>query len=67
MKTTPPSLRQTASEWHSGQYSPLYAFSSTGTITPGLEAEIFDCLRDASPRDTERLQAILDFIAKPQQ
>lgn len=60
----PSSLRQTAAEWHSGQWSPLYAFASTGTIESGLEAEILSCLRDASPRDTERLQAILDFISQ---
>lgn len=60
----PENLRQTASEWHSGQWSPLYAFASTGSIEPGLEAEISDCLRDASLEETKRLQAILDFIAK---
>ncbi len=32
--------RQTAAQWHTGQTSALYAFASSGTILPGIEAEI---------------------------
>lgn len=36
--------RATAAAWHSGQGTALYAFSSTGTVTWGLDREIRDCL-----------------------
>lgn len=32
-------LRQLAGEWHGGQWSALYAFSSSGTVVPGLATE----------------------------
>ena len=35
-----PEFRQLASEWHSGQWSPLYSYSSTGSIIIGLCNEI---------------------------
>lgn len=57
-------LQQTASEWHSGQWSPLYAFASTGHIDPHLADEIRDCLRDADHEDARALQAILDYIGE---
>jgi hypothetical protein len=37
--------RRIASEWHGGQFFPLYALSSTGTIVDGAEREIEDNLR----------------------
>jgi len=62
-------LQQTASEWHSGQWSPLYAFASTGRIDPQLGAEIRECLRDANKENASKLRAILKYIAdkKPDQ
>ena len=36
-------LRQIAAQWHGGQASALYAFASTGTVLPGIEAEIKSC------------------------
>lgn len=32
--------RQTAAQWHTGQTSALFAFASSGTILPDIEAEI---------------------------
>jgi hypothetical protein len=40
-------FRFLASLWHGGQWSPLYAFSSTGTVVEGLSGEIRSCLRSA--------------------
>lgn len=31
--------------YHSGQWSPLYAFLSTGTVVQGLHSEILSCIR----------------------
>lgn len=36
--------RRLASEWHGGQWSPMYAYASTGSVTRGLCAEIRHCL-----------------------
>lgn len=36
--------RELASHWHGGQWSALYAFSSSGTIVEGLRAEVEECL-----------------------
>lgn len=64
-------LRQVAADWHGGQSSPLYAFSSTGTIVEGLEAEIRGCLKelvagqyrsDDINAETPRLSALLDYV-----
>ena len=35
--------RVIASYWHGGQASALYAFTSTGTMVPGLGDEISKC------------------------
>ncbi len=40
----PNNLRQTAAHWHDGQFSALYAYSSTGAVLPGLAAEVKACL-----------------------
>jgi hypothetical protein len=49
-------MQSIAAEYHSGQFSPLYAFASTGTIQPGLQAEIRECLVfAASKREYIRL------------
>ena len=36
--------RRTAAGWHDGYWSPLSAYASTGTVFPGLDNEIRDCL-----------------------
>ncbi|MGH7484025.1 MAG: hypothetical protein ACREMY_00290 [bacterium] len=65
------SLRRTATDWHGGQSSPMYAFSSTGSIVEGLEAEIRDDLKllvagqySAAEinAETPRLSALLDYV-----
>ena len=33
-------MRRIASEWHGGQHSPTYSFTSTGTITDALRTEV---------------------------
>lgn len=42
--------RQIASEWHGGQASALYAYASSGTIVPGLCAEIRRDMRDVEDK-----------------
>lgn len=49
--------RVTASDWHGGQSSPLYALSSTGTPVVGLAAEVRSCIRGLTAPSTERLTA----------
>ena len=45
-----------AAEYHGGQFTALYAFSSTGTIQPDLQTEIRECLVFAvSKREYTRL------------
>ena len=48
---TQKSLQTIAAEWHSGQNSALYAYASTGTVQPGIAAEISECLTTAKPRE----------------
>jgi hypothetical protein len=36
--------RRTASAWHDGDWSPLYAYASTGAVLRGLDREIRECL-----------------------
>jgi len=36
-----------ASEWHGGQWSALYAYSSTGTVKKGLQREINLAMKQA--------------------
>ena len=49
-------LRECAYRWHRGQWSPLYAFASSGGIVSGLAAEATRC---ASHADT--LEAADDY------
>lgn len=54
--------RTIASWWHGGQFTPLYAFTSTGTIVDGLVEEIESCLKTAAPDDAIELEALLDHV-----
>lgn len=40
--------RSIAANWHGGQWSSLYAFSSTGTIDEGLIVEIERCFNSTA-------------------
>jgi mannose/cellobiose epimerase-like protein (N-acyl-D-glucosamine 2-epimerase family) len=55
--------REIASEWHGGQGSALYALSSSGTITPGVEWEVGALLRDCEHTVEQRseLEDLSDF------
>ena len=52
--------RLIASQWHGGQFSALYAFSSSGTILDALEGEITGEL----PAEKIELEALLDYLKK---
>jgi hypothetical protein len=58
------SARHIASLWHGGQFSPLYAFASSGSITDGLESEIEADLRNsnASSSDRAQLRELRDYL-----
>lgn len=56
-------LRITASHWHDGQASALYAYCSTGTILPGLAAEIKQCLDLSNGKDYAELARLYSAIA----
>lgn len=49
--------------YHSGQWSPLYAFLSTGTVVNGLHSEILSCIRMAekSSKHCAELAALEEF------
>jgi len=52
-------LRHVASEWHSGQWSAFYAFSSSGTAIEGLESEAARCIHQCEDdEETDKLRAI---------
>ena len=55
--------RVIAGDWHGGQWTPLYAFSSSGTITSGIEREIISCM-DTCMDDllVDSLRDLLRFI-----
>ncbi len=51
--------REIASKWHSGQWSALYAFASTGSIQPSLASEIVECFDLAeSAKDRRMLECL---------
>lgn len=55
--------RLIASQWHGGQSSPLYAFSSSGVIIDGLETEITEDIEEATETiDKLALPALLKFV-----
>lgn len=55
-------LRTIASYWHGGQFSPLYAFASSGSITPGLAKEALEAAKHAemSEREHEEYEDVID-------
>jgi hypothetical protein len=59
-------FRELASQWHGGQSSPLYAYSSTETKVPGLEAEVRRCLQLAtSAKERAKLASFFAYVAEP--
>ena len=66
---TPEKARDLAYSWHGGQYSPLYAFASSGLVEdePALRREVQDCLGFAfaamhTQKDYDELRQLLTFI-----
>jgi len=62
--------RRIAVDWHSGQASPLYAFSSSGHVSTDLAAEVRQCVAEtkvhpAHYTDTDRreLRELLQYVA----
>ena len=51
-----------AEHWHGGQWSPLYAFLSTGTVEPGLSGELCQCLASAERHAPEDIDALREFL-----
>jgi hypothetical protein len=58
-----PLARTIAADWHSGQASPLYALSSSGTVLRGALDEVNECYAEARCDDqVERLNILRDVI-----
>jgi hypothetical protein len=58
-------FREVAGYWHDGQGSAAYAFTSSGTILPGLTAEIAESGRiatDEAPEDSGALLCLLVLL-----
>lgn len=57
--------RSLAYEWHGGQWSPLYAFASSGLVKEpiALHNEIVSCLGVSDPADRETLKNLLAYTA----
>ncbi len=58
-------VRLAASEWHGGQWSPLYALASSGAIVDGCAAELAECIRAAKkvePADVPTLVAVAAYV-----
>jgi len=69
-------LRACASRWHGGQWSPFYAFASTGSVVAGLAGEAESCRRDLAKQgddaeydhdglEDDRLRAIASLEPEP--
>lgn len=59
--------RCVAGEWHGGQWSALYAFSSSGTVTAGLLAEVREAVEIADgdrydDRDRAELERLREYV-----
>ena len=56
-------LRDWAGYWHSGQFSPLYAYCSSGSVVAGLTAEASRCVAlaeaDGLWEDADALRALV--------
>lgn len=57
--------RSLAYEWHGGQWSPLYAFASSGLVKEptALRNEIVSCLGVSDSADREALKNLLAYTA----
>jgi hypothetical protein len=55
-------LRAIAADWHGGQSSALYAFASSGHISPALDAEIAECV-ELARGDAVELARLADLRA----
>lgn len=64
-------LRITAGDWHSGQFSPLYAYCSSGSVVSGLAAEcrraVWAAEREGLWEDRDALTALLTLAEAEEQ
>jgi len=57
--------RELATEWHGGEWSPLYALATTGAIVMGCAEEVGECRRAAravEPADEGRLARLAAYV-----
>jgi hypothetical protein len=54
--------RSIASQWHSGQWSALYSFASSGYVHGPVLTETYQCMNEASPEDCAELEALATYI-----
>lgn len=56
------SHEELASRWHGGQWTALYAFLYTGTVTEWLSSEILSCITHAEKNShANEVQALKEF------
>ena len=60
-------VRETALDWHGGQFSALYGFGSSGVIVDldhaeAIVAEARLCLSGASEQDTQDLADLIEWV-----
>jgi hypothetical protein len=56
--------RVIATQFHGGQSSAMYAFSSTGIIEDHLDSEIHEAMRDSDEEEERRALEALDTYCK---
>lgn len=61
-------LRATAAEWHGGQWSPLYAFASSGTVVRGAAHDAEHAMRyycdDKTDAERAELRRLRDYLSE---
>jgi hypothetical protein len=61
--TTDLEAKNIASEWHNGQWSALYALSSTGAILDGVSKEIADATYRANDTEAKELSKLMMYVS----
>jgi hypothetical protein len=61
--TTDLEAKNIASEWHNGQWSALYALSSTGAILNGVSKEIADATYYANDTEAKELSKLMMYVS----
>jgi hypothetical protein len=61
--TTDLEAKNIASDWYNGQWSGLYALSSTGSIIDGVSKEIVDATYHANDTEAKELGKLMLYVS----